>query len=81
MANPSPKLDPPSSIDEDKPVDLEATTEGHNVTENKDPNLVEYDGPDDPVRHRKTPLEVWHDLKYTDLTMNNARAILKTSPL
>lgn len=52
MAAESPELSSIRSTDEDKPVDVEATAEIGNVTEKKDPNLVEYDGPDDPVRQK-----------------------------
>lgn len=50
MATESPELSSIRSIDEEKSVDVEATAENGNTTEKKNTNLVEYDGPDDPVR-------------------------------
>lgn len=52
MATESPELSSIRSTDEDKPVDVEATAGVGDVAEKKDPNLVEYDGPDDPVRQK-----------------------------
>lgn len=73
MASQSPDQSSIRSTDEDKPVDVEVTAANGNLTEKKDPNLVEYDGPDDPVRQEER-----NNFKDTNITMNNLRATLKT---